>query len=64
MHHYNHVRLHSAIGYISPKLKLEGKEAEVFNKDNGSKRNTMVTKNKMDLSISRVTRTKFGYNKN
>ncbi|MCD4672848.1 MAG: transposase [Anaerolineaceae bacterium] len=24
--HYNKVRLHSAIGYITPKDKLEGKE--------------------------------------
>lgn len=31
VYHYNHVRLHSAIGYVSPKLKLEGNEVEVFN---------------------------------
>ncbi len=29
--HYNYDRLHSAIGYVSPKLKLDGKEVEVFN---------------------------------
>jgi transposase InsO family protein len=28
--HYNNVRLHSAIGYISPKDKLEGREKEIF----------------------------------
>ena len=28
--HYNEVRLHSAIGYVTPKTKLEGKEKEVF----------------------------------
>jgi transposase InsO family protein len=28
--HYNMVRLHSAIGYITPKDKLEGKEKEIF----------------------------------
>jgi transposase InsO family protein len=28
--HYNEVRLHSAIGYVAPKDKLEGREAEIF----------------------------------
>lgn len=28
--HYNEVRLHSAIGYITPKDKLEGKDKEIF----------------------------------
>ena len=28
--HYNTVRLHSAIGYVTPKDKLEGREAEIF----------------------------------
>jgi putative transposase len=28
--HYNTVRLHSAIGYITPKDKLEGREQEIF----------------------------------
>jgi transposase InsO family protein len=28
--HYNGVRLHSAIGYVAPKDKLEGREAEIF----------------------------------
>jgi transposase InsO family protein len=28
--HYNTVRLHSAIGYITPKDKLEGREKEIF----------------------------------
>jgi transposase InsO family protein len=28
--HYNEERLHSAIGYITPKDKLEGREAEIF----------------------------------
>ena len=27
---YNEVRLHSAIGYVTPKDKLEGREAEIF----------------------------------
>ena len=30
VHHYNHVRLHSAIGYISPEVKLDGREGVVF----------------------------------
>ena len=28
--HYNEVRLHSAIGYVTPKDKLEGREADLF----------------------------------
>jgi len=28
--HYNTVRLHSAIGYIAPKDRLEGRQAEIF----------------------------------
>ena len=28
--HYNTVRLHSALGYITPKDKLEGREREIF----------------------------------
>ena len=28
--HYNTVRLHSAIGYITPKDKLEGRDTEIF----------------------------------
>ena len=28
--HYNTVRLHSAIGYLTPKDKLEGRERQVF----------------------------------
>jgi putative transposase len=28
--HYNQVRLHSAIGYLTPKDKLEGREQEIF----------------------------------
>jgi putative transposase len=28
--HYNHVRLHSAIGYVAPADKLAGREAEIF----------------------------------
>jgi len=28
--HYNHVRLHSAIGYLAPADKLAGREAEIF----------------------------------
>jgi hypothetical protein len=28
--HYNQVRLHSALGYVTPKDKLEGKEKEIF----------------------------------
>jgi hypothetical protein len=28
--HYNTVRLHSAIGYITPKDKLEGREKEII----------------------------------
>jgi len=28
--HYNHVRLHSAIGYVAPAHKLAGREREIF----------------------------------
>jgi putative transposase len=28
--HYNHLRLHSAVGYITPKDKLDGREAQIF----------------------------------
>ena len=28
--HYNTVRLHSAIGYVTPQDKLEGREAAIF----------------------------------
>ena len=28
--HYNHVRLHSAIGYVTPAVKLAGRDAEIF----------------------------------
>ena len=28
--HYNTVRLHSAIGYVAPQVKLEGREATIF----------------------------------
>jgi len=30
VHHYNEVRLHSAIGFVAPKDKLEGREKEIF----------------------------------
>jgi transposase InsO family protein len=30
VHHYNHIRLHSAIGYITPNDKLQGNEQEIF----------------------------------
>lgn len=32
--HYNNVRLHSAIGYVTPKDKLEGREMEIFSSRN------------------------------
>ena len=28
--HYNRVRLHSAIGYVAPLAKLEGRESRIF----------------------------------
>jgi len=28
--HYNGVRLHSAIGYVTPRAKLEGRECQIF----------------------------------
>jgi putative transposase len=30
VHHYNTIRLHSAIGYVTPHTKLAGKEKELF----------------------------------
>jgi transposase InsO family protein len=30
VHHYNHIRLHSAIGYVAPHDKLLGREQEIF----------------------------------
>jgi len=36
VHHYNTVRLHSAIGYITPEAKLEGREQQIF-KDRDAK---------------------------
>jgi len=33
--HYNAVRLHSSIGYVAPKDKLEGREAEIFAERDG-----------------------------
>ena len=30
VHHYNNVRLHSAIGYVTPADKLAGREKEIF----------------------------------
>ena len=36
VHHYNTVRLHSAIGYITPEAKLEGREKQIF-KDRDAK---------------------------
>jgi len=28
--HYNNTRLHSAIGYVAPLYKLEGRDIEIF----------------------------------
>ena len=30
VNHYNGVRLHSAIGYVAPLAKLEGRESQIF----------------------------------
>jgi len=30
IHHYNNIRLHSAIGYIAPMDKLNGRDQEIF----------------------------------
>ncbi|MCA9147483.1 MAG: hypothetical protein KDB05_32125 [Planctomycetales bacterium] len=30
MQHYNEVRLHSALGYVTPADKLHGREQEIF----------------------------------
>ena len=33
--HYNRVRLHSAIGYVAPLAKLEGREPQIFAERDG-----------------------------
>jgi hypothetical protein len=33
--HYNGVRLHSAIGYVAPLAKLEGREPQIFAERDG-----------------------------
>jgi hypothetical protein len=33
--HYNGVRLHSAIGYVTPRARLEGREAQIFAERDG-----------------------------
>jgi hypothetical protein len=30
VHHYNNIRLHSAIGYVTPADKLAGRDKEIF----------------------------------
>lgn len=32
--HYNNIRLHSALGYVTPRAKLEGREKEIFTSRN------------------------------
>ena len=33
--HYNTVRLHSAIGYVTPKDRLEGRDKDIFDQRDG-----------------------------
>ena len=34
IHYYNDERLHSSLGYIAPKVKLEGRENQIFKERN------------------------------
>ena len=51
--HYNNVRLHSAIGYIPPKVKLEGFEETVFT-DRKRKMQSALERRKAS-KISKIT---------
>lgn len=42
--HYNEVRLHSAIGYITPKDKLEGREEEIWKQRDEQLENARVSR--------------------
>jgi len=65
--YYNTVRLHSAIGYITPKNKMEGKENKIFadrerkltearNRRKERRKKNKISKPKLNLSRLRSTR--------
>ena len=50
-HHYNYIQLHSAIGYVAPIAKLEGRETAIFAERNVSwKRFGYYEKNRKTIS--------------
>jgi transposase InsO family protein len=57
VNHYNNERLHSSIGYISPKNKLEGRENEIFT-ERDRKLEEAREKRKRRRQMSRIDKNK------